>query len=106
MKMIQSFANKKSLMIAALMSAVMLQSAHAGTVGGGTTGTEFLSLFNMLVGWAEGYLGKALAIGAFIVGAIIGFAKSTAMPALVGVVFAIVFGLGPTIINGMFSAVI
>jgi len=106
MKMIQSFANKKSLIIAALMSAVMIQSAHAGTTGGGTTGTEFLSLFNMLVGWAEGYLGKALAIGAFIVGAIIGFAKSTAMPALIGVVFAIVFGLGPTIITGMFSAVI
>jgi len=57
-------------------------------------------------GWAEGYLGKALAIAAFVTGAIVGFAKSTAMPALIGIVFAIVFGLGPTIINGMFAAVI
>jgi len=103
---IKSFLTSKLLVLFALMAPLMIQSAHAGTTGGGTTGTEFLDLFNMLVGWAEGYLGKALAIGAFIVGAIIGFAKSTAMPALVGIVFAIVFGLGPTIINGMFTAVI
>jgi conjugal transfer pilus assembly protein TraA len=100
---------KKNLPLVAVLAASMTmlaQSAHAGTAGGGTTGAEFQNLFNMLVGWAEGYLGKALAIAAFITGAIIGFAKSTAMPALVGIVFAVVFGLGPTIINGMFSAVI
>lgn len=103
---IKTFMTSKPLMLLALLSPLMVSAAHAGTTGGGTTGTEFQSLFDMLVGWAEGYLGKALAIGAFIVGAIIGFAKSTAMPAMIGIVFAIVFGLGPTIINGMFTAVI
>lgn len=96
----------KQVTIVAVLSALMVSPAWATTAGGGVTGTEFLGLFNMLVGWAEGYLGKALAIAAFVTGAIIGFAKSTAMPALVGIVFAIVFGLGPTIINGMFAAVI
>lgn len=98
--------SKKQVAIGGLLSVLMVGSAYAATAGGGTTGSEFLGLFTMLVGWAEGYLGKALAIAAFITGAIIGFAKSTAMPALVGIVFAIVFGLGPTIINGMFAAVI
>jgi len=105
MNFMQMFS-KKQVVVGGLLSALMISSAWATTAGGGVTGTEFLALFNMLVGWAEGYLGKALAIAAFVVGALIGFAKSTAMPALVGIVFAIVFGLGPTIINGMFAAVI
>jgi len=98
--------SKKQVVGGGLPSALMVSSAWATPAGGGVTGTEFQALFDMLVGWAEGYLGKALAIAAFVVGALIGFAKSTAMPALVGIVFAIVFGLGPTIINGMFAAVI
>ena len=98
--------SKKQVVVGGLLSTLMISSAWATTAGGGVTGTEFQALFDMLVGWAEGYLGKALAIAAFVVGALIGFAKSTAMPALVGIVFAIVFGLGPTIINGMFAAVI
>ena len=60
----------------------------------------------MLVGWSEGYLGKALAIAAFLTGAIVGFAKSTAMPALVGIIFAVLFAIGPGIIDGIASALI
>jgi conjugal transfer pilus assembly protein TraA len=105
MKFMKMFS-KKQVVVSGLLSALMVSSAWATTAGGGVTGTEFQALFDMLVGWAEGYLGKALAIAAFVVGALIGFAKSTAMPALIGIVFAIVFGLGPTIINGMFAAVI
>ena len=105
MKFMNLFS-KKQMVGVGLLSALMVSTAMAATAGGGVTGTEFQSLFDMLVGWAEGYLGKALAIAAFVVGALVGFAKSTAMPALVGIVFAIVFGLGPTVINGMFAAVI
>lgn len=72
----------------------------------GTTGTEFVGLYNMVKGWSEGYLGRTLAIAAFLVGAIVGFAKSTAMPALVGVIFAVLFAIGPGIIDGIASALI
>jgi conjugal transfer pilus assembly protein TraA len=72
----------------------------------GTSGTEFQGLYNLVKGWSEGYLGRALAIGAFLVGAIVGFAKSTAMPALVGVIFALLFAIGPGIIEGIASALI
>jgi conjugal transfer pilus assembly protein TraA len=105
MKIMKMFS-KKQMAVGGILSVLMIGSAYATTAGGGVTGTEFQGLFNLLVGWAEGYLGKALAIAAFVTGALVGFAKSTAMPALVGIVFAIVFGLGPTIINGMFGAVI
>jgi len=80
--------------------------AASGLSLAGTTGPEFQSLHTLLQGWAEGYLGRALAIAAFIVGAAIGFARGTAFPALVGLVFAVVFAIGPGIINGLISGVI
>ncbi len=78
----------------------------AGVSTAGTSGVEFQTLHTLLQGWAEGYLGRALAIAAFIVGAAIGFARGTAFPALVGLVFAVVFAIGPGIINGLISGVI
>ena len=96
--------NNKQVRNVGLATALILgtvASAHAGT-----TGAEFLNLFNMISGWATGYLGKALAIGAFLVGAIVGFAKSTAMPALIGIVFAILFSVGPGVITGMMTATV
>ena len=78
----------------------------AGLTTAGTTGVEFQTLHTLLQGWAEGYLGRALAIAAFLVGAAIGFAKGTAFPALVGLVFAVVFAIGPGVINGLISGVI
>ena len=72
----------------------------------GTSGTEFQALYNLVSGWSQGYLGRTIAVGAFIVGAIVGFAKSTAMPALIGIIFAILFSVGPGIINGIASAVV
>lgn len=72
----------------------------------GTSGTEFQNLYNMVKGWSEGYLGRTLAIAAFLVGAIVGFARSTAMPALIGVIFAVLFAIGPGIIEGIASATI
>lgn len=62
--------------------------------------------YNLVKGWSEGFLGRTLAIAAFLVGAIVGFAKSTAMPALVGIVFAVLFAVGPGIIDGIASALI
>ena len=72
----------------------------------GTTGTEFGTLYNLVTGWSTGYLGRTLAIAAFLVGAIVGFAKSTAMPALIGIVFAVLFAIGPGIIDSIASALI
>jgi conjugal transfer pilus assembly protein TraA len=72
----------------------------------GTSGSEFGGLYNMVNGWASGFLGKTLAVAAFLVGAVVGFAKSTAMPALVGIVFAVLFSVGPSVINNIVSALI
>lgn len=72
----------------------------------GTTGTEFQTLHTLLAGWANGYLGKALAVAAFLFGAGYGVAKQTIVPAILGIVFALVFAVGPGIIDGMLTATI
>jgi conjugal transfer pilus assembly protein TraA len=54
----------------------------------------------------DGFLGKSIAIAAFILGAGIGIARSSPIPALVGVVFALFMVYVPTIIDGIMTAVI
>ena len=98
MKLVQKMLNRAGI---AASSLVLAAPAFAGA-----TGTEFTGLYNLVKGWSEGYLGRTLAIAAFLVGAIVGFAKSTAMPALVGIIFAVLFAIGPGIIDGIASALI
>jgi conjugal transfer pilus assembly protein TraA len=61
----------------ALLLALGATSAFAGT-----TGTEFQTMYTTLLNWATGYLGKAIAVAAFILGAGIGVARSSPIPAL------------------------
>lgn len=93
---------KQNVFLVALMALVAFASvAHAGT-----TGTEFQALHTLLTGWANGYLGKALAVAAFLFGAGYGVAKQTIVPAVLGIVFAIVFAVGPGVIDVMLTATI
>ena len=78
----------------------------AGSALAGTTGSEFQSLYTTLLNWVSGYLGKSIAMAAFILGAGIGIARSSPIPALVGVVFALFMIYVPTIIDGIMTAVI
>ncbi|MBK6616126.1 TraA family conjugative transfer protein [Ottowia sp.] len=86
------------------VAAVMVLAAGASMAG--TTGNEFQSMYNLILGWAQGYLGKAMAIAAFLFGAGFGVAKQTILPAVLGIVFALVFAVGPGIIAGMLTATI
>ena len=77
-----------------------------GSALAGTTGTEFQTMYTTLLNWATGFLGKSIAIAAFILGAGIGIARSSPIPALVGVVFALFMVYVPTIIDGIMTAVV
>ena len=78
----------------------------AGSAMAGTTGAEFQTMYQTLLNWVTGYLGKAIAIAAFILGAGIGIARSSPIPALAGVVFALFMVYIPNIIDGIMTAVI
>mgnify|MGYP000915317614 FL=1 len=84
-----------------LLTLVAVSPAFAGT-----TGTEFQTMYTTLLNWATGFLGKSIAIAAFILGAGIGIARSSPIPALAGIVFALFMVYVPTIIDSIMTAVI
>jgi hypothetical protein len=94
-----NFSNSNKIAIGAAL-------LTGGIVMAGTTGTEFQAFFTMMEGWASGYLGKGIAFAALIFGAGVGVAKQDMTPAVVGVLFALIFTVGPSVINGMMTAVI
>jgi conjugal transfer pilus assembly protein TraA len=100
-----AYVEQKKKVLATTILLLIGGAAIAGTTGGGTTGSEFLNLYNMIFGWATGYLGRSLAIGSFLLGAILGLAGKVIL-CLSGLGFAIVLAMGPGIINGMFSGLI
>jgi len=77
-------------------------SALAGT----PSDPEFAALTTRITNWATGNLAISISIGALIIGAVVGLARVTAMPALTAIVFAILFSLGAGLITGIIGAVI
>lgn len=87
-------------------AAALALALAAGSALAGTTGNEFATMYTTLLNWVNGYLGKSIAIAAFILGAGIGIARSSPIPALVGVVFALFMVYVPNIIDSIMTAVI
>ena len=84
----------------------LLLTLVAGNAVAGTTGAEFQTMYTTLLNWVTGFLGKSIAIAAFILGAGVGIARSSPIPALVGIVFALFMVYVPNIIDGIMTAVI
>ena len=92
--------------LAVVAPVALLLALGATSAFAGTTGTEFQTMYTTLLNWATGYLGKAIAVAAFILGAGIGVARSSPIPALAGVVFALFMVYVPTIIDSIMTATI
>ena len=92
--------------LAVVAPVALLLALGATSAFAGTTGTEFQTMYTTLLNWATGYLGKAIAVAAFIRGAGIGVARSSPIPALAGVVFALFMVYVPTIIDSIMTATI
>jgi conjugal transfer pilus assembly protein TraA len=92
--------------IAFITPLALLLALGASSAIAGTTGAEFQTMYTTLLNWATGYLGKAIAVAAFILGAGIGVARSSPIPALVGVVFALFMVYVPNIIDSIMTATI
>ena len=92
--------------LATVAPVAVLLALGATSAFAGTTGTEFQTMYTTMLNWATGYLGKAIAVAAFILGAGIGVARSSPIPALAGVVFALFMVYVPTIIDSIMTATI
>ncbi len=92
--------------LATVAPVALLLALGATSAFAGTTGTEFQTMYTTMLNWATGYLGKAIAVAAFILCAGIGVARSSPIPALAGVVFALFMVYVPTIIDSIMTATI
>lgn len=92
---------KTQIVIAAVALSLMAGSAFAGQ-----TGTEFQTLYDWINKVVTGYFGKAVAVAAVGIGAILSIARVNPIPILSGVGFAIFLQYTPTIITGILTATI
>lgn len=86
---------RKTKILGGLALMVAAGTASASTIG---TTDNFYELYTFLDDSASGGLGTGIALSALLIGAGIGAAKASAMPAVGGVVTAAMFGFGPDLI--------
>lgn len=78
-----------------MLAVVASSSAMAGT------DTTFDTIYTEIRGWAEGSLGKLLAVSAFLIGMGIGLVRQSAIAVVLGLAFALIFAFGPGIIDNI-----
>lgn len=78
-----------------MLAVVASSSAMAGT------DTTFDTIYMEIRGWAEGSLGKLLAVSAFLIGMGIGLVRQSAIAVVLGLAFALIFAFGPGIIDNI-----
>ncbi len=93
--------NFSSVATFVLAAVVVLALFFPDTALGGTTGTEFQSIYTKVKGWSTGYLGRLLALCTFIIGLGASIMRQTLFPALTGIGVALVVSLGPSLIEGI-----
>jgi conjugal transfer pilus assembly protein TraA len=94
-------SERRALTLALLGLALAPCIAQAG-VGGG----EFDTIYTTLTDWAQGTLGRVIALGMILVGLGIGVIRQSIMGAIVGVAGGLALFNAPDIIDGIVGAVI
>ena len=88
-----------------LLALPVLLSLYAGAAMAGQD-TTFKGIVDKLVGWLQGDLGTLMAVASLAIGLGIGIARSTAVPAVVGLVVALFANYGPGVLKSIATAVI
>ena len=100
--MLKNF-NLKHLAVASL--ALVAPMASMATTAASGTGAGAIGAFNgfkdTVMSWAQGPLGTGLAVTMMLMGAAMGVAKNSPMPALSGIAGAAFLNWGPTIIASL-----
>lgn len=89
---------KKNLIFGAFLA------VSAALVIAGDGGDEFEAVYEMLVDWSTGTLGKIIALSALIVGIGFGLVRQSVIAAVIGIAMALVLNFGPTVIGKILTA--
>jgi conjugal transfer pilus assembly protein TraA len=98
----------KRVMTALLLMAILwlVFSQPAFATQGDSASTEFQGIYDTLKNWVTGYLGKLIALFAFLVGLFFGAIKQNFIAALGGVGIAIMVAIMPSLLESLVGAVI
>lgn len=99
---LSNFLSRHGGKVAAGAAAGMV-ALRAGAALAGTD-TTFDDITMQIQGWAEGSLGKTLAVGALLVGGGYAVATQSLRAAIVAVGLALTLAYGPGVIAGIFTA--
>ena len=102
--MLKHLKTKLSALAGASLAAMAATPAFASTTGTSTsvtTANAFDNFRDTVLTWAQGSLGTGLAVTMMLMGAGMGVARNSPMPALSGVAGAAFLNWGPGIIQSM-----
>lgn len=107
--MLKSEVSRNELLVKAafgalLISALLLYVTPAAAAA--TGGSEFKSLYDLVSGWATGYLGRAIAVSFLIIGLIMGVIRGSVIAAVTAIVAAVCLVLTPAIVDGLFTGTV
>ena len=91
-------------LFAGLILLFVLFDAQAASVN--VNSDYFHGLYNIGLSWIDGYLERALVVFEFLIGALVGFVRGSALPPLLGFGLAIITGIAPEAVDGVFGALI
>jgi conjugal transfer pilus assembly protein TraA len=100
-KLFAKFATRKN---ASTLGVALVLLAAGGLALAGTGGTEFDTIYQTLLGWIQGTLGKVIALTALAVGLTIGIMRQSIMAVVVGIAMSMALYYGPTVIEGVVAA--
>lgn len=86
----------------ALVSAICLIPEVAHAAGGG--GDEFRDIWDKIVGWMQGYIGKLISILFLLVGIGAGILQRSVGSAIPALAAALILYYGPRVIESIFGA--
>ena len=73
-----------STLVKRSLVAVAMAVGMVGTALAGTSDTEFQAIFDKIIGWANGYAGKSLAVVSLLIGIMAGIGRSNFVPVVAG----------------------
>jgi len=77
--------------------------AVAGSASAASSDATFGDIVTTLRDWAEGSLGRTIALAMLIVGIATGIVRQSVIAAVAGVAGALVMAYGPTVLEGIFT---
>lgn len=83
---------------------ILLVILSAGSALAGTGGTEFQEVYDMIIGWTQGTLGKTIAVGTFLVGMGVGVVRQSLMPVVLGIGSGLALYYTPSIVENIVVA--